>query len=64
MADDKILFTVDASQIIVKLHFAGRQAIKGDVSDFNGFIVNTGIINDNPNGDPDNIGKTKIDLKN
>ena len=65
MADEgKILFTVDAAQIVAKLHFAGLQAVRGDASQHNGFIVNTGIRDDNPDGKPDNIGKTRFDLVN
>lgn len=59
-----MLFTVDASDILVKLHFAGLQAVKGDASKDNGFFINTGILNDDSNGNPENIGKTKFDLKN
>ena len=61
MADD-VLFTVDASQILAKLHFAGLQQIRHELK--GGFIVNTGILNDDPNGIPDKLGKTRFDLKN
>lgn len=66
MADKTILFTIDASEIIAKLHYAGLQPVKGDVksNDYNGFIVNTGIVDDDPNGSPENIGNARFDLKN
>ena len=64
MADDTMLFTVDASDIIVKLHFSGLQAVRRDASQGNGFVVNTGIVDDDPQGSPEKLGKTKFDLKN
>lgn len=48
----------------MKLHFAGLQAVRGDASKGNGFIVNTGILDDDPSGTPDKVGKTAFDLKN
>lgn len=61
MADD-ILFEVDASQIVAKLHLAGCQAasrvLKTD------FWINSGIKNDNPNANPNDPGKVTFDLKN
>lgn len=58
---DQMLFEVDASQIIAKLHLAGLQGI--DIP--NGeFIVNTGIINDDSKATPDNPGKVSFDLTN
>ena len=62
MADD-VLFNVDASQIIVKLHFAGLQATR-DGQKGGAFFVNTGIKDDDPKGTPEKIGKTAFDLKN
>lgn len=66
MAIDKSMFTVDASQILVKLHFSGLQAVRGDVKKYskNGFFINTGIVNDDEKGNPDKPGKTSFDLKN
>ena len=61
MAND-VLFEVDASQIIAKLHLAGIQnsAFPDKATDF---IVNTGIKNDDPKLKPDNPGKVSFDLK-
>ena len=59
MADNKI--KVDASDILVKLHFSGLQKIRKSVKDLgDGFIVNTGIQNDNAQGTPEKVGKTKF----
>lgn len=61
MADD-VLFEVDASQIVAKLHLAGCQAAsKRSTEDF---FINTGIKNDNPKANPNNPGKVAFDLKN
>ncbi len=60
---DNVLFEVDASQIIAKLHLAGRQAIKHLLKDGN-FVVNTGIVNDNESATPDNPKNVSFDLKN
>ena len=58
---DSILFEVDASQILAKLHLAGIQATKiGPES----FIINTGIVNDNPSAKPDKPGNVSFELKN
>lgn len=62
-----MMFTVDASQIIAKMHFAALQATRGDVDKATkggGFIVNTGIVKDNPNGVPEQLGKTRFNLDN
>ena len=59
---ENVLFDVDASQILAKLHLAGRQALKFDNTHL--FIVNTGIQNDNLKATPDKIGNVKFDLKN
>lgn len=64
MANDAIMFTVDASQIVAKMHFAALQATRGDVNQVKGFFVNTGIINDNSNGVPEKLGKTRFNLDN
>lgn len=62
MADEpKVLFEVDASKILAKLHLAGVQSIKLDVGEF---FVNSGIKNDDPNAKPDNPGKVEFDLTN
>lgn len=58
---DSVLFEVDASEIIAKLHLAGLQSIKIESGEF---LVNTGIINDNPKAKPDDPGDVKFDLKN
>lgn len=60
MADD-VLFEVDASQIIAKLHLAGLQPLSFKAGEF---IVNTGIKNDDPKLKPDNPGKITFDLNN
>ena len=59
---DNVLFEVDASQIIAKLHLAGLQAA-GTIKTGD-FFINTGIKNDNPKANPDNPGKVSFDLKN
>lgn len=61
MAD--VLFDVDASQIIAKLHFAGLQKTRGGTAK-GSFFVNTGIKDDDPNGTPEKLGKTRFDLTN
>ena len=62
MADEpKVLFEVDASKILAKLHLAGVQSIKLDAGEF---FVNSGIKNDDPNAKPDNPGKVEFDLTN
>lgn len=61
MASD-VLFDVDASQILAKLHLAGLQPLKMDLN--KEFIVNTGIKNDDPHADPAKPGKVTFDLKN
>lgn len=61
MASD-VLFEVDASQILAKLHLAGLQPCKYDTP--KEFFINTGIKNDNPSAKPDNPGKVTFDLKN
>lgn len=53
------MLTVDASQLVAKLHLAGLQASGKREGDF---IVNTGIKNDSPNASPDNPGKVEFDL--
>lgn len=58
----EILFEVDASQIVTKMHFAGLQNTRSGYSK-GAFFVNTGIKNDDPNGKPEKIGKTKFDLE-
>lgn len=60
---DNVLFEVDASQIIAKMHFAGLEATR-EGYDSGAFFVNTGIKNDNPMGKPNDIGKTRFDLTN
>lgn len=62
MADEpKVLFEVDASKILAKLHLAGVQSIKLDAGEF---FVNSGIKNDDPGAKPDNPGKVVFDLTN
>lgn len=60
---DKMMFTVDAQQIIVKLHFAALQATRGSTGQGK-FFVNTGIENDDPKGNPEKVGKTTFRLDN
>lgn len=55
------LFEVDASEILAKLHLAGLQAI---TIPSGSFIVNTGIIKDNPSAKPDNPGDVRFNLAN
>lgn len=61
MAEPKVLFEVDASKILAKLHLAGVQPLKFEPGQF---IVNTGIKNDSLNATPDNPGKVEFDLTN
>ena len=58
---ESVLFEVDASQILAKLHLAGIQSIKIENGEF---LVNTGILNDNANAKPDSPGDIKFDLTN
>lgn len=60
---DEMMFTIDAQQILVKLHFAALQATRGSTGQGK-FFVNTGIENDDPKGNPEKIGKTKFNLDN
>ena len=62
MADEpEILFEIDASKILAKLHFGGKAAAGADA---NSFIVNTGIKDDTDNGSPEDPGNTTFDLEN
>lgn len=60
--EPEILFEVDASKILAKLHLAGLQPCTYDQN--KEFIVNTGIKNDDPKAKPDNPGKVEFDLSN
>lgn len=62
MAEPEILFDVDASKILAKLHLGALEACKQWRAD--GFFVNTGIKNDNPTATPDNPGKVEFDITN
>ena len=62
MAEPEILFDVDASKILAKLHLGALEACKQWRAD--GFFVNTGIKNDNPSATPDNPGKVEFDITN
>ena len=62
MAEPEILFDVDASKILAKLHLGALEACKRWLSE--GFFVNTGIKNDNPSATPDNPGKVEFDITN
>lgn len=62
MAEPEILFEVDASQLLAKLHLAGLQPCSYDQN--KEFIVNTGIKNDDPKAKPENPGKVQFDLGN
>ena len=62
MAEPEILFDVDASKILAKLHLGALEAVKQWLSE--GFFVNTGIKNDNQSAKPDNPGKVEFDLTN
>ena len=62
MAEPEILFEVDASKILAKLHLGALEAVKQWLSE--GFFVNTGIKNDNPSAKPDNPGNVEFDLTN
>ena len=59
---DNLLFDVDASKIIAKLHLAAKKgsALRDGANDF---IVNTGIVNDS-DASPEDPGKTRFDIKN
>ena len=60
---NEMMFTIDAKQILAKLHFAALQATRGSTGRGK-FFVNTGIANDDPNGKPEKIGKTVFKLDN
>ena len=60
--DFKALFTVDAADMLVKLHLAGRAASKG-YDEKTSFIANSGVVDDNLAAKPDSPGKVKFDLK-
>ena len=61
MAEDKeSLFTVNAGQILAKLHLAARQA--SELGLF--YAVNSGMKDDTLNDKPDNPGKALFDLTN
>lgn len=62
MSNTKMLFKIDASEILAKMHYAGLQNANSATG--KGFFVNTGIVNDSESGSPENIGKTRFDLKN
>ena len=62
MAEPEILFEVDASQLLAKLHLAGLQPCSYDQN--KEFIVNTGIKNDDSKAKPENPGKVQFDLGN
>lgn len=62
MAEPEILFEVDVSQLLAKLHLAGLQPCSYDQN--KEFIVNTGIKNDDPKAKPENPGKVQFDLGN
>ncbi len=61
MADSDVLFEVDASQILAKLHLAGIQSISIGANEI---LVNTGILNDDIKANPDKPGKVAFDLTN
>lgn len=63
--DFKALFTVDAAEMLVKLHLAGRAASKGSkgYDQKTSFIANSGVVDDNLAAKPDSPGKVKFDLK-
>lgn len=62
MAND-VLFDVDASKILAKLHLAGLAA-SGGYDKNTAFIVNTGIVDYTSSATLDNPGKTRFELKN
>lgn len=60
---NEVLFTVDASEIMAKLHLAGRQATALNTIDgFDEFVVNTGVKNDNKNAKPDSPNNVSFDI--
>lgn len=60
---NEIVFEINAADMIAKLHLGGVMAC--DRYDKNtSFIVNTGIIDDDPNAKPDSPGKVKFNLDN
>ena len=61
MADDKeALFTVNAEQILAKLHLAGKKAAKNN----NFIVINSGMKDETDNDTEDNPGKSLFDLTN
>ena len=56
---DAMLFEVDASKIVAKLHLAGVQSLKYNTGEF---IVNTGVKDDDAKATPQNPGKTSFDI--
>lgn len=60
----EVLFDVDASEIVAKLHLAAQQQANPKLKPYNGFVINTGVLNNDPNGSPEKIGKVRFDLNN
>lgn len=60
---DNVLFEIDASKILAKLHLAGIKA-GGLLDAKTDFYINTGIIDDDPKATPENPGKVTFDLTN
>lgn len=58
---DSVLFEVDASQIVAKLHLAAVAAAGYKNGEF---FINTGIKDDDPNATPEKPGKVTFDLNN
>lgn len=61
---DNILFEINASQILAKLHLAGLQAVSKFRNNTSFIIINTGINHDDINAKPDNPKKVTFDLNN
>ena len=58
---DAMLFEVDASKIVAKLHLAGRQPLKIEYGKGE-FLANTGVVDDDIKATPENPGKVSFDI--
>ena len=59
---DNMLFEIDASKIVAKLHLAGLSQAKAKFEGKDSFIVNSGIVKDDPSASPEDPGKVEFDL--
>ena len=58
---DAMLFEVDASKIVAKLHLAGRQPLEIEYGKGE-FLANTGVVDDDVKATPENPGKVSFDI--